>query len=43
MFGEQKEIKIDILTNKENKFIIITDMGIGMTRTQLILNLDAIS
>jgi molecular chaperone HtpG len=40
MLREQKELKIDILSNKENKRINITDTGIGMTRSQIISNLD---
>jgi HSP90 family molecular chaperone len=40
--GEQKELKIDILLDKENKLINITDEGIEMTTTQLISNLDKI-
>jgi molecular chaperone HtpG len=40
---EQKECKIYILPDKENKHIIITDAGIEMITTRLILNLGTIS
>jgi HSP90 family molecular chaperone len=40
--GEQKELKIDIHLDKENKRINIKDAGIEMTTTQLISNLDKI-
>jgi molecular chaperone HtpG len=43
MVVEQKELKIDILSDKENKRISITDAGIEMTAAQLISNLGAIS
>jgi HSP90 family molecular chaperone len=38
-----KELKIDILLDKENKRISITEAGIGITRAQLISNLVTIS
>jgi HSP90 family molecular chaperone len=39
VFGEHKEYKIDILSNKESKRISFTDAGIEMTRVQFISNL----
>jgi molecular chaperone HtpG len=39
VLGEQKELKIDTLSDKENKCISITDARIEMTTTQLISNL----
>jgi HSP90 family molecular chaperone len=42
MLGEKKELNIDILSDKENKCIIITDAGIEMTTNQIISNLDTI-
>jgi HSP90 family molecular chaperone len=32
VYGEQKELKIDVLPDKENEHISITDTEIGMTR-----------
>jgi HSP90 family molecular chaperone len=43
VFGEQKELKIDILSDKENKRISITDARIEMTTIQLISNLSTIA
>jgi HSP90 family molecular chaperone len=40
---EKKELKIDILPDKENKCISTTDTRIVMTKTQLILSLGTIS
>jgi molecular chaperone HtpG len=41
--GEQKEIKIDILSDKENKLFNVTYAGIEMTAAQLISNLGTIA
>jgi molecular chaperone HtpG len=43
VLGEQKELKISILPDKENKCIHITDTGIGMTKAQLVSNLGTIA
>jgi molecular chaperone HtpG len=43
VLGEQKELKVSILPDKENKCIHITDTGIGMTKAQLISNLGTIA
>jgi HSP90 family molecular chaperone len=43
VFGKQKEFNIDILSDKENKRISITDAGIEMTTVQLISNLGIIT
>jgi molecular chaperone HtpG len=43
VFGEQKELKIDILLNKENKHISISDTGIGMRKVKLISELGTIA
>jgi molecular chaperone HtpG len=43
VLGEQKKLKIDILSDKENKCISITDAGIEMITVQLISNLGTIS
>jgi molecular chaperone HtpG len=40
---KQKKLKIDIISDKKNKRISITDAGIEMTTTQLISNLSTIS
>jgi molecular chaperone HtpG len=42
VLGEQKKLKIDILSDKENKCISIKDEGIETTTVQLILNLNKI-
>jgi HSP90 family molecular chaperone len=41
LFGT-KELKIDVLQDKENKHINIKDTGIRMTKAQLISNFDTI-
>jgi HSP90 family molecular chaperone len=42
VYSEQKELNIDILSDKENKRISITNAGIEMTATQPISNLSTI-
>jgi HSP90 family molecular chaperone len=42
MLEKQKEVKIDILSDKENKRISITDAGIEMITVQLISNIGII-
>jgi HSP90 family molecular chaperone len=42
VLGEEKELKIDILLDKENKRICITNAGIEMTTAQLISNIRTI-
>jgi HSP90 family molecular chaperone len=38
VFRKQKELKIDILSDKENKSVSVTETEIGMTRVQFISN-----
>jgi HSP90 family molecular chaperone len=42
VLGEQKELFIKILPDKENKRISIIDSGIGMTKSDLINNLSTV-
>jgi HSP90 family molecular chaperone len=42
VYGEQKELKIDILPDKENEGISIKDTEIEMIKFRLISNLGAI-
>jgi heat shock protein beta len=39
VFGEQKELEINIISGKESKHISFTDVEIEMTRAQFISNL----
>jgi HSP90 family molecular chaperone len=43
VFEEQKEFNINILSDKENKRISITDAGIEMSAVQLISNFGTIA
>lgn len=43
VLGEQKELRIDIIPDKENKILTIKDTGIGMTKADLISCLGTIA
>lgn len=43
ILGDEKELKIRISFNKQNRILIIEDTGIGMTKDELIKNLGTIA
>jgi molecular chaperone HtpG len=43
ILGESKELKVQIIPNKDNKTITIIDNGIGMTKDDLINNLGTVA
>jgi len=43
VLGNEKELKIELIPDKDNKRLIIRDTGIGMTKEDLINNLGTIA